>query len=80
MTRTNTASCRELSLTGIACHLIIEHWIQLQNVKPPSLTTFFQCDVYPFRFIVFFIFMFPSSSALDFSQEPANMSVIDVAR
>ena len=76
MTRTNTASGREPSLTGIAGHLII----QLQNLKPPSLTTFFHCDVYPFRFIVFFIFMFPSGSALVFSEELANMSVIDIAR
>ena len=27
-------------------------WIKLHNLKPPSLTTFLQCDVYPFRFIV----------------------------
>ena len=26
---------------------------QLQNLKPLSLNTDFQCDVYPFRFIVF---------------------------
>ena len=27
---------------------------QLQILKPLSLTTVFQCDVYPFRFIVLF--------------------------
>ena len=71
MTRTNTASGRELSLTGIACHLIIQHWIQLQNLKPQYLTTFFQCDVYPLRFIYLFIYIhffpiliFPSCGAL----------------
>ena len=80
MTRTNTASGRELSLTGIACHLLIQQWIQLQHLKPPSLTTFFQCDVYHLSIYCIFIFMFPSSSALAFGEELANMSVIDVAR
>ena len=55
----NTASGRELSLTGIACHLIIfKQYIHLQNLKPPSLTTFFQWDVYPFRFSVFLFLYF----------------------
>ena len=70
VTRTNTAFGQELSLTGIACHLIIQNWIQLQNLKPPSLTTFFQCDVYLFQLINLFTFFFssyfilPSCSAL----------------